>query len=153
MTREPARPAQESPHPRLELLQAEWLGEVVVGPQVQAPHLVHVRVPPREQHHRDLVAGGADPPQQLPAREVRQDDVEDHQIRQTIGHHAQCIGGARGRFYLETMLGQREAVERKEVLVAVDDQHRYTSETCSPTDCATFSISLCLLDFRPTRRI
>ena len=59
------RPAQQRTHPRLKLEKTKGFREVIIGPEVEATRLVHVRVASGQQHDRHF-ARAADPAEDLP---------------------------------------------------------------------------------------
>ena len=77
--------AQQRADPGQQLGQPERLGDVVVGAGVEADHGVHLVRPGGEDQHRDRPAVGTDPPAHLEAVDVRQAEVEDHQVRALVG--------------------------------------------------------------------
>jgi hypothetical protein len=68
--------ARQRANARLQLLQREGLGHVVVGPEVQALHALLDRVGRRQDEHRQVGVGaavaGAQPAQDLQAAQLRQ---------------------------------------------------------------------------------
>ena len=58
-------PCAGSAHPRLELEKTKGFREVIIGPEVEATCLVHVRVASGQQHDRHF-ARAADPAEDLP---------------------------------------------------------------------------------------
>ena len=72
--------AQQGAHARLQLGQAEGLGQVVVGPVVEPDHPVELAGPRGDDHDRPLEAGLAGPSTDLEPVDVGQPEVQDHQI-------------------------------------------------------------------------
>jgi D-alanyl-D-alanine carboxypeptidase/D-alanyl-D-alanine-endopeptidase (penicillin-binding protein 4) len=70
---------QERTHARPELVQAEGLGQVVVGARVEPGDAVGNGVARRDDQHAHPVAGPADLLQQVEAALARQPEVEQHQ--------------------------------------------------------------------------
>src|SRR4030095_13608308 len=73
-------PAQQRAHPREELVEGEWLGEVVVGAEIEAGHLIGEPVARGEQQHRHLdllLSSGLEDAQAI---ELGQPDVEDDEV-------------------------------------------------------------------------
>ena len=75
------RAAQQRLDPAHQLAQAERLGQVVVGAELEADDLVDLVVARRQDQDRHLGAGGADAAQHLEAVDAGQADVEDHEVR------------------------------------------------------------------------
>src|SRR3712207_5451792 len=76
----PSEPAQYRLDPRQQLLGVEGLGYVVVGPELEADHLIHRLALRRQQHHRD-VALLPHLLQDLEPAHPRQHDVQNDQIQ------------------------------------------------------------------------
>ncbi len=72
--------AQDRVHPGDDLARREWLGDVVIGAEFEAEDAVHLVVPGREEEDGD-VAGGSQLPADVQARDARQTDVEDDEVR------------------------------------------------------------------------
>ena len=72
--------SQEGPGPRLQLGSAERLGDVVVRARVQQRDLLLVRMPGGEHHDRNS-GPLADLATHVGARDIRQPQVEDDQVR------------------------------------------------------------------------
>ena len=72
-------PAEQRPDPRRQLAQAERLGHVVVGAELEPDHLVQLGILGREHHDRHARLGADDPadldPRQLGEHQVEQDEV------------------------------------------------------------------------------
>ncbi|MOA07157.1 hypothetical protein D3C78_1268400 [compost metagenome] len=76
---DPGTLAQQHPDAGHHLPYAERLAHVVVGPGIQQPHLLLLRIPCRQHQHRVGVVF-ADGLQDLDAVPVRQAEIQDHQI-------------------------------------------------------------------------
>ena len=87
----------------VELAQAERLGDVVVGAELEADHLVDLGVLGRE--HDDRHAGlGPDDPAHLDARQLRQHQVEQDEVRPLGAEQRErlaAVGGGDGPVPLE----------------------------------------------------
>ncbi len=84
-----------APHDRAdargELAEAEWLRDVVVGPELE-PRDAIVLARTRRQHddgHVSQIRSRLDDPADLQAVHHRQIEIQDHQIRRTFGHRLQ----------------------------------------------------------------
>ncbi len=73
-------PSQDSPEPRQEFLDLEWLGDVVVGPGVEVSDLVARGIPRRQHNHRNLLALGPEPGEHPLPVHGRKQDIEDHRV-------------------------------------------------------------------------
>src|SRR6185369_647911 len=110
--------------PAQELAQPEWLGEVVVGPELQADDLVDLFIPGREHEDGRLRAGRAEPPQDLEAVHARQADVEEDQVGSGGGGQLEAfLAGPRERDLVALLLEGVLEPARDGVLV-FDDQDR-----------------------------
>ena len=78
-----------------ELAQAERLGHVVVRAELQAHDLVHLAVAGREHDDRDLRLRAEDPAD-LDAGQLRQHEVEQHQVRLVGAEPDQRLAAVRG---------------------------------------------------------
>src|SRR5665647_1919970 len=90
-----ARPPQQRPQPRQQLLEGERLHEVVVGAAVEAGHLVVGRVPRREHQHRDGQAPAPQLTAQSEAVDARQHHVEHEQVVGQLGGVARSAAPGR----------------------------------------------------------
>src|SRR5215467_5396165 len=86
-------PPQQRPHSRQQFFYAEWLGEVVVGTQVQRAHLVTLTGSGRQHQHRHwylhLAAYGG---QHAQAVWTGQPDVQNEQIEGSFSDQRQRFG-------------------------------------------------------------
>ena len=76
-----AAPADEAAQPRDDLLEAERLGDVVVAARRDAGDAVLDGVLGGEEKDGHIGVGPAHPPQHLEAVDVREHDVEEHDVR------------------------------------------------------------------------
>ena len=94
--------------------------------------LVHL---PGEHDHRDRADAGVllDPPQRLPAVDLRHHHVEQDQVRRLLAERGECLLGATG-LADEVALGlEVDAHVLPQALVVVDDQdERAARRACSP---------------------
>ena len=74
------RPPRQGPQPRQQLLHLEWLGEVVVGPGIQALDPFGETPARRKNQHRNASSGSANPAAQLQPVDIRQAEVEHHEV-------------------------------------------------------------------------
>src|SRR6266849_6537039 len=74
------RTAEDRLHPRDELLRPEWLGDVVVGPELKPAQDVALVLAGREQEHRDVLVDVANALQHHEASKFGQVDIEDHEV-------------------------------------------------------------------------
>jgi hypothetical protein len=88
-------PAEEGPDAGRELTQREWLGHVVVGTELQPHDLVKLRVLGRQHDDRDT-GFGADDAGDLHAGQLRQHDVEEHQIGSLSAEPGERLATIRG---------------------------------------------------------
>ncbi len=81
--------AQDRLHPRDELLGPERLGDVVVRAELQAAQDVRLVLAGGEQEHRDVLVDVSDPLEDHEAGELREVDIEDHQIGVLAGQRVE----------------------------------------------------------------
>ena len=81
---------EQGPHPGQQLGQPEGLGDVVVGTRVEPDHRVDLVGARGEDEDRDRPAVGADPPADLQPVDVRQPQVQDHQVGALVGALERC---------------------------------------------------------------
>lgn len=132
----PAGAAQDGADPGDQLLQAERLGDVVVGARGEALDLVADAVLGGEEEHREVVAGVAvhgpgdlaavGPLAQLlddgEAVEVREHHVEDDEVGAFDGYQVEGLGAAGGGGDPETGEAQRGGEQLADVGFVVDDE-------------------------------
>jgi len=116
-----ARAPQQRLHPRGQLTVAERLGQVVVGPALQAPHLFAL-LPVRGEHEDGDVADVAYPLEDLPAIQRRQPDIEDHHVGPLGVEVTQPQPAVGGGGHVETAAAQHGADAERDVGVILDDQ-------------------------------
>src|SRR5262249_30312822 len=73
--------AEDRPHPRQQLADGEGLRDVVVGPELEAHHLVDLLATGGEHHDRGLEALAPERLADLEAGELGEHDVEDEEVR------------------------------------------------------------------------
>ena len=84
-------PAGQGTHARFQLLQAEGLGHVIVGPQIQTLDALFDGVGSRQDQHRQAVVAAAQATQHLQAMHTRQAQIQDQQIKMVV-HQQGRIG-------------------------------------------------------------
>ena len=116
-------PPEDRPDPRRELAQAERLGHVVVGAELEADDLVHLGVLGRE--HDDRHAGlGPDDPADLDAGQLRQHQVEQDEVGPLGPEQRErlaAVGGGDGAIPLELERFHEGLAERR---LVVNDEDR-----------------------------
>ena len=75
---------EHGPHARQELGHAEGLGDVVLGAELEAHHLVHLRAARGEHRDRHFVALAAQCAEHLEAVQPREHHVEDDEIDRRV---------------------------------------------------------------------
>ena len=88
--------AQQRAQPGEQLLEREGLGEVVVGPGVEALDPVADRVAGGEHQDRYVVAGGAQRPRRLDPVEPRHHHVDHHDVGVLGADRDQALGAVGG---------------------------------------------------------
>ena len=114
--------AADGLEPGQQLDPAEGLGQVVVGPGVEPPHLVPLG-PERGQHEDGHVAHVPDPLEDLPAVEVGQPDVEDHDVGVALVELADAVPALDGLRDREALPLEQGPQELADVGLVLDDQH------------------------------
>src|SRR2546427_1190078 len=117
--------AHERPHPRFQFRERERLGDVVVGPEIEAPHAVRLGVVGGEKQDASLVASAAQLTQHVESVDARKAEVEHDQVVVFLGASPQgklprsCMvhGVARLTERSYQPIGQR--------LVVLDDQNSH----------------------------
>src|SRR5687767_9780119 len=118
------RTAQERLDPAQQLAQAERLGQVVVGAQLQADDLVDLLVAGGEHEHRGFRARGAQPAEDLEAVHARQADVEQDQVRGGPGGDLQALLTGAGEGHLVALLLEGVLDSARNGVLILDDQDR-----------------------------
>jgi hypothetical protein len=83
--------AQHRPQPRDQRLRHDGLGDVLVGFRVEATQLVLARVQPGQHHGGHVVGQPADLPADVQPGQVRQADVEQHQVGPPVPHRRERL--------------------------------------------------------------
>ena len=113
--------AQQRAHAREQLLALERLDEVVVGARVEALDARLQRVARGQDQDRHVVVG-AQRARDLDAVELRQAEVEDHEVgreRAALLERGRAVGG---RAHLVALHAQRALQRLGDVLVVLDDE-------------------------------
>jgi hypothetical protein len=124
----PARPvaaAQQPLHPREQHGQVEGLGQVVVGPRLQAVHDVGGQALGRQHQDRHEVAGLPCAIGDGEAVDARQHDVEDHEViarRPAGGEMGEGLGAVAHHVHLVAFELEVELHALGEVLLVFDDE-------------------------------
>src|SRR5258708_39078858 len=117
-------PAQRGAHPRQQFTDAEGLGEVVVGPRIERLYLVDF-VSARRQHYDRQRRPGAKVAPEIHAVQIRQAEVEYHQIRLAGGGFGQTLASGLRVEHAHAFRFQRGAQEPPDLLFVLDhDDHR-----------------------------
>src|SRR5262249_8266997 len=118
----PARPAPgDSPDAGQQFVNAEWLGDVVVGAGVQRVDLV-VAVRATGEHHDGYRSPGAQRADDLYAVHVRQAEVEHQKVGLFLGDRAQRLGTVGGGDHLVLAGGQVDPQRAEDLRFIVDDE-------------------------------
>jgi hypothetical protein len=108
--------------PAHQLAQAERLGEVVVGAEFEADHLVDLVVARGQDEDRHLGARRAEPAEDLEAVHARQADVEHDEVGRLVDREVEALlAGPRDRDLVALLLQGVLDAARDRVLV-LDDQ-------------------------------
>ena len=124
--------AQHGAHPQDQLAHAEWFGDVVVGPDLEADHAVDLVGAGADHHHRQI-AGRRIPADRLAhvdPRGVGQRQVEQHQVRRLREDAGQRRRPAVARAGPKALAGERVVDRRREVAFILDDQDRRRHTRC-----------------------
>src|SRR6185436_5029070 len=116
--------AEHGPDPAQQLAQAEGLGHVVVGAELEADDLVDLLVARGEHQDRRLHARGAQAAKHLEAVHPRQPDVEQHQVRRTFRGDVQALLAGAGEGHLVAFLLERVLDAPSDGVLVLDDQDR-----------------------------
>ena len=113
--------AQGRLDPAAELAHRERLGDVVVGPHLEAEDLVDLVVLGGEHDDRHLAAA-AQPPADLDPVELRQHDVEHDQVEALLGEAVERLAAVERGDDLVAVLAQGIGEQRLDRLLVVDQQ-------------------------------
>ena len=113
-------------HPGQQLRRAEGLGDVVVGAPVQGLHLVLLVAAGRNHQDRQLrpLADRAD---DVHAVDVRQAQIQHHQIRAVGTDHGEGLAAAVGHDHVVAVAGQDGADKTGDALFVLDDEDFVTN--------------------------
>jgi hypothetical protein len=98
---------------------------VVVGAQLESEDLVALLGPGREHDHRHGAGGGVllEPPAELPAVDLRQHEVQQHQVRPGFLRLPERVGPVRRHHDVEPLARQRVPDELGDVPLVLGDEH------------------------------
>ena len=101
----------------------EWLGDVVVGADLEADDLVHLVRAPGQHHHRAHQALAAELEDDLGAADVRQHPVDENEVG--LGRTAELdrVGAGRRLERVVALLAADLGDERPDRTVVLDHQH------------------------------
>src|SRR3954453_3272675 len=114
--------AQQRAQAGEQLLALERLDEVVVGARVEPLHARLDRVA-RGQHEDRHVVGGAQAARDLDAVELRQAEVEDHEVRVVRGGLVERCLPAAAEAHVVAVQAQRALEHLRDLVVVLDDEH------------------------------
>ena len=114
--------AQMRPHPRQQLLNAEWLGDVVVGAGIERFHLRPLVLANRQNQHRRR-ATRADGAADIDAAHARHHQVGDHQVGRPVAKDAQALLGIVGGAHIVSLRGERGAQHPRNLRLVVNNQN------------------------------
>jgi hypothetical protein len=119
-------PAQDGPDAGHQLLEAERLGDVVVAPDGEPGHGVLGRVAGGEEHDRDTLALGPQPPADVEPVQVGQHHVQHDEVGpEGAGHGDRLVPGP-GHGDREALVPERGPDQVGDVRLVVDDEHLRT---------------------------
>jgi len=113
--------AEDGPDPGAELAQAEGLGQVVVGPDLEAEELVRLGVP-RGQHDDGDLAPRPDPARRLDPVEPRQVEVEDEEVEALPRGELDRLGAGEGLGHLVAEGGEVIAQDLVQLALVLDHE-------------------------------
>ena len=103
-------------------MRIEWLGDVVIGPQVKPLDAVaHLGLDRDHDHrHRRNLAQQA---QRLEAVHLRHGNIHDHQVGQILTHAIERGEAVRGLDHLETLQLQVHPLQAADARLVINDQN------------------------------
>ena len=113
---------QHSADPGDELAGRVRLGDVVVGPELEADDLVHLVVLGADHDHRD-VRHGADLAAHLRAGQARQHQVEEHDVGTVAVELRQRVRPGGGQGHVVPLLAEQVGQSVGVALLVLDDEH------------------------------
>src|SRR5439155_6530389 len=117
-------PSQEGADAAHQLAQAERLGQVVVGAELEADDPVDLLLASGQEEHRHLRAAGTQAAEDLEAVHAGQADVEDDEVRGPLEPFAEAVlAGARDG-HLVALLGEGIFDPTRHRVFVLDDQDR-----------------------------
>ena len=114
-------PAQDGPDAGHKLLELEGLGEVVVGPQVEALHAV-VHLVAGGEHDHGHAGDLAQPAAKLEAVDAGQHEVEDDEVWRLGKGHAQARLAVPGALGVEALVAEAQGEKIDDAGFVVDYQ-------------------------------
>ncbi len=117
--------ARERAHARLQLLERERLGEIVVGAEVEAAHAVLDAVLRGEDQHRQFAAPAAQALQHFEPAHLRQAEVEDQQVEFEARDRAIGFGAGRHAVHRVARIAQaaQQTVGQNRVVFGDQNPH------------------------------
>ena len=112
---------EEGVQPRLELVEVERLGDVVVGAGLETPQDVGLLIAGGQHDDRRSAAGPDEAAEVEPVR-ARQHDVEQHEIGPERARGRQHLVAAVHRFDFESRVGQVIGQDARERLIVLDHE-------------------------------
>jgi len=127
-------PAHQRAQPRLELVQVEGLGQIVVGTGVEARDPVADRAPGRQHEHRRVIAAAAQPRQHGEAVDAGDRQVEHDHVEHRPLQHAQRVQAVVALGALVPAARHRARQRQRQVGIVFDEQelHRATMRSARP---------------------
>ena len=104
-----------------QLVCAEGLGQIVVGPQIQGVHLVPLMGPGRDHHHWQT-GPGAQLTQDVQTIHIGQSQIQDDQIGTVRGNHGLGLGAGAGHHRVIVMGGEHRGDEVADALLVLNNQ-------------------------------
>jgi hypothetical protein len=139
------RAAHDGPQPREQLLDAERLGHVVVGPGIEGRDLVAFLTDRGKHDHRRL-GPGTELARHLGAVAVGEDEIEDHRLGRICSRGNQRLVRTRSGVDRVARAAQRRADRAQDLRFVVDDEdalpaHAVSSAGTSTTGRASASVA------------
>ena len=116
------RAAQDGPHPGHQLAEPVGLGDVVVGPDLEADHRVDLGALGRDHDDRHRRVG-PDGPAHVDARQPGQHEVEEDEVGLDLGEEPERLGAVDGHGHVEALAGQSDHQRVDERLVVLGQEH------------------------------
>src|SRR5262249_52199301 len=142
------RPPGGGPHPGEKFVHAEGLGDVVVRARVQRLHLVGA-VSAAGQDDDGRAGPAAQPADYLHPVQVRQAEVEDHQVRRAVAGPLQRLPAGGGRVHLVAAHPQVDPQRAQDLRLVVDYQNAGHVASLPPSAAAAGGEGACPRSRRP----